>query len=274
MERSKTSLTFRSGAFCYCVIDPVRCLVEVSYEDKSGYRDLTELTIPSSVTYEGTVYTVVRIGIWAFAWRCSQLVSIVMPDSITCIDDRAFFQCSSLTTLYIPENVVRIGEDICYGCNSLHTIEVAPGNPHYDSREGCNAIIETATNTLIAGCHTTRIPHSVTILGNGAFGGCDTLTTIDLPDSIVQVGEEVCMGCDGLQTLCIPEHVTSIGMDAFGCCKNLKTVYVKAPIPPELDWYTFEELAPSPVLYVPAHSLDAYRETSWKWIFRTILPME
>ncbi len=93
---------------------------------------------------------VTKIGMYAFR-DCTSLTSIVIPSSVTEIGVRAFYNCTSLTSIVIPSSVTAIGECLFEGCTSLTSIIVEEGNSVYDSREGCNAIIETATNKLIQG---------------------------------------------------------------------------------------------------------------------------
>ncbi|MBQ6209968.1 MAG: leucine-rich repeat protein, partial [Prevotella sp.] len=71
----------------------------------------------------------------------------------------------------------------------------------YDSRNNCNAIIETSTNTLISGCKNTSIPNSVTTIGDGAFHGCSGLTSITIPNSVTTIGDGAFHGCSGLTSI-------------------------------------------------------------------------
>ena len=105
--------------------------------------------------------TVRTIGEEAFE-DCKNLKSVVIPNSVTKIGDSAFYCCSGLTSVTIPDSVTKIGEYAFYDCSGLESINVESGNSVYDSRNGCNAIIETGTNTLIAGFKSTIIPDSVT----------------------------------------------------------------------------------------------------------------
>ena len=143
------------------------------------------------------------IAEWAFR-DCTSLTSVTIPNSIKIIGDGAFSGCKSLTSVNIPNSVTEIGQDAFIGCSSLTSITVDAGNTHYDSRNNCNAIIETATNTLIAGCKTTTIPNSVTSVGGNAFSGCTSLTSITIPNSVTEIGWGAFDGCTNLKTIYIP----------------------------------------------------------------------
>ncbi len=116
----------------------------------------------------------------------------------------AFYCCEALTTIHIPESVTAIGDKAFYGCIALTAITVDKNNRHYDSRENCNAIIETKRNTLIAGCSKTIIPESVTSIGKGAFRECEALMSIHIPESVTSIGDWAFDVCDALKSIYIP----------------------------------------------------------------------
>ena len=163
------------------------------------YSSLTSVNIPSSVE---------SIGDLSF-FRCSSLASVNIPNSVTSIGRSAFSGCSSLTSVNIPSSVTSIGDFAFSGCSELKSIVVSSDNTVYDSRNNCNAIIETVSNTLIRGCNNTVIPNSVTSIGGYAFSGCSGLTSITIPNGVTSIGGYAFSGCSGLTSITIPNGVTS-----------------------------------------------------------------
>ena len=211
---------FEVDGIYYNITDADACTVEVTYEgDNYGYNAeyVGSVTIPESVVYGGVTYSVTTIGEYAF-YDCNVLTSITIPNSVTTIGGWAFDQCYGLTSITIPYSVTTIEYYAFEQCSKLTSIVVESGNTNYDSREGCNAIIETATNTLITGCRNTVIPGSVTTIGYRAFNGCDDLTSITIPNSVTTIENYAFQGCSGLTSITIPNSVTTIGYGAFQEC--------------------------------------------------------
>ena len=174
---------------------------------------LSSLSIPNSVT---------TIEYGAFD-GCNGLTSLTIPNSVVTIGSYAFAKCSGLTSVVIPESVDSIGIGVFSSCSGLKEMSVAGNNPRYDSRNNCNAIIETSTNTLIAGIQSTIIPDNVVAIENDAFQGCSGLTTVTIPDNVTSIGN-YSFESTGLTTVIIPEKVTFIGKCAFRDCASLTTV--------------------------------------------------
>ena len=168
----------------------------------ASYSYKGAVVIPETISVDGKAYTVTSLG------------------------ENCFSGCWSLKSITIPNSVTRIGEYCFSSCGGLESIVVESGNTVYDSRENCNAIIETATNTMLSGCRNTTIPNSVTSLGDGCFSGCSGLTSITIPSSVTSLGHNCFWGCSGLTSITIPNSVTSLGNGCFWFCSGLTSITI------------------------------------------------
>ena len=171
---------------------------------------------------------------------------MVIPDLVTTIGDFAFSECKNLKEIDFGNSVQYVGVDIIGGAD-VEKITVGLGNPYFNSKNNCNAIIETKTNKLVLGCINTKIPNFITEIGEysfcgcrklkslsipnsvkkideGAFSGCDSLASIEFGSSLNIIDEAAFSGCTALTELSFPGTLTSIGMSAFSTCRNLKTI--------------------------------------------------
>ena len=149
---------------------------------------------------------------------------VVIPEEVTSIGYGAFLGCSSLKEITIPKGVTSIGIEAFCGCSGLENIRVEEGNTVYDSRENCNAVIETGSNTLIRGCKNTIIPEGVTAIGEQAFCRCSSLTEIVIPEGVVSIGNAAFYECTNLEEINIPEGVAVLEANTFNGCESLKKI--------------------------------------------------
>ena len=326
----------------YYTINGNQISVSVTYlknsDGSSAYSYSGDITIPETVNYRGATYMVTRIDNWAFK-GCTELTSVVIPNSVTYISDSAFENCSGLTsvtmgnsvtvikdyafrgcsgltsitlpsslrvigndsfmsctgltsiaipdsvthigtyafafctnltsTIVIPKRVINIGEGLFHYCTGLPGIIVDSENSTYDSRNHCNAIIETSSNKLIAGCKNTIIPNTVKALGYGAFSGCTDLKNITIPGSVTFIGSYAFSLCEGLTGIAIPSSVTYIGGGAFYNCCGLADVYSYIADPTAISmgndvFYQDPEHYSSRTLHVPEGTVGAY-QADWRW---------
>ena len=197
-----------------------------------------DIVIPDTIIYKNVKYPVTSIGPRAFQYDekiksvtipstvkeieegsfnyCTGLEKVVIPPSVKIIADAAFENCSSLKSIYIPASVKRIG-DRAFTSVCLESVTVQEGNKFYDSRNNCNAIIETGSNTLLYGSSSTVIPPTVTAIGQEAFANNTNLKTIDFPESVTTIGMNAFKGCSALKSIVIPGTVQRL---EYGCFEN------------------------------------------------------
>ena len=187
--------------------------------------NLTSVVIPKSVT---------AIKDYAFT-HCNELTEVDIPEGVEEIGYRAFLNCYRLPSVLIPKTVYSIGEDAFAYCKNLSSIVVDEENPNYDSRNNCNAIIETNSNTIVRGTANTVIPESVRNIGELAFSGCDFLSSVSIPEGVESIGLLAFSQCYSLTTVVIPQSVNSISSRAFYGCKSLSQIKSLAVTPPALQ---------------------------------------
>ena len=201
-----------------------------------GCESLTNINIPNSVT---------NIGSRAFS-GCSSLTNINIPNSVTNIGDNAFYNSELLTKINIPNSVINIGNSAFSGCSSLTKIIIPSsvvnmdGNPflgwngdlHNESKafvyERQVLFNKDKTTLIVYRSKKTSyiIPNSVTNIGNYAFSGCKSLTSIEIPNSVSNIGNYAFCGCDSLASIEIPNSVSNIGNYAFSGCKSLTSINI------------------------------------------------
>lgn len=216
----------------------------------SSCTNLTSVVVPKDVTtIENAAFSgcsnlsivlperLTSIGNGGFQ-NCVYMKEISLPESLTKIGSSALAGCITLKTLYIPKNLTSIGYQALANLKGLLSIAVDPANPQYDSRNGCNAVITTASNAMVTGCQNTNLPEGVKVI-SGMFNQ------------------------NHLQSFVIPSSATSVAANAFYNCSNLKTVVAKGDTPPALGNDAFTGIHADCVLWVPCGKTQAYRNAGW-----------
>ena len=236
---------FRVGQLYYSVISNSSVMVY-------GYNRSnppTDLFIPSTITYQGTTYSVAAIDHYAFCYYlnggdvvyspCTTLTSVTIPNSVIEIGEEAFSGCTNLTSVNIGNSVTSIWPGAFYNCSSLTSVNIGNSVTSIGNYAFYNCSSLTSVNipnsvTSIGGgvfsnCSSltsVTIPNSVTSIGGSVFSNCSSLTSIDIPNRVTSIEDYVFYGCSSLTSITIPDSVTSIGNYAFFNCSSLTSVTI------------------------------------------------
>ena len=236
-ENMLTDFSFSGEQTIYPIIDgddyPINTIAYRAFE---GCSELKSVVIPDGITniesyafYYCSNLSNVNIPngvttIMPYTFQfCPKLTNIIIPNSVTEIWNGAFSN-SGLYSITIPSSVTSIAEQSFYRCDSLTHITVEPSNSIYDSRNNCNCVITTSTNTLLVGSNSSIIPNDVTIIGDSSFTGRSTLVEIIIPDGVTIIDDQAFASCQNLTSVTIPDSVTSIGYYVFNGCRSLTNI--------------------------------------------------
>lgn len=215
--------TIYQGTFSNCnnlvsliIPESVTNIAYRAFEETPWYNDLYDKH-PDGVVYIGKIA-------YEYKGNISESTEIEFKDGTVSISG-AFRNCN-ITSVTIPNSVIYIDKNTFLGCNDISSIKVGNDNARYDSRDNCNAIIETSTNTLIHGCKNTVIPNDVKSIGERAFYGCSDMTSIIIPESVTSIGRWAFSSCNSLTSFTIPNNVTTIDEYAFWNCSGLTSVTI------------------------------------------------
>ena len=222
-ETGRYPVRFCENGIFYNVTSHAARTVEVTFKgnshDEYQYEyNAGEITIPPTVTNNGREFKVTAIAGKTF--MNPYISNVKIPCGVTTLADSALYGCLLNDTVRIPKSVTSIGEVAIYPMCYIKGYVVEGENPVYDSRNGCNALIETATNTLVAGCANTVIPAGITAVAANAFMGVDELAAIDIPASVQSIGENAFVRC-GIKEIVLPDGITELQQYTFQYCTNL-----------------------------------------------------
>ena len=242
LSSAATATEFTTGGLRYVVNDDGSTVtVYTSNDNLSG-----ALTIPASVTSDGTTYAVTAIGRAGFS-QCSNLTSVTIPNSVTTIGENAFYRCTGLTSVNIPNSVTTIGYDAFCKCTGLTSV---------------------------------TIPESASVIGSSAFEYCSGLTEVTIPNSVRHLEGATFEGCTSMRKLVLGTGLQAIEGTCFASCPSLREIHAKSIKPPfcyddglvfemrdsygETDYANFFLVYDNATLYVPMGCLAAY-ENAGDW---------
>ena len=257
-----------------------------NYQDGEDAPD-TVVTGMKIADFTGTTFinmnnyireVVIPEGVTSISNGCggNNLEKVHLPSTLRSVDgnsvDSNFTFRGKFTSFDFPANLSSFGNRyILHSETKMERIAVDADNATFDSREDCNAIIETATDTLICGCSATVIPSSVKTIGNaqlystpancflwadpqnitqinipagvvklgmGSFAWMPNLTSITIPDTVTVVDEFAFCHCTALPSITLPATVTTLGRGAFSDCTALTSVNIPDGVP-SIGYSTF-----------------------------------
>lgn len=231
-----------------------------AYEVNGGNATITEFLGPVDSTkaparYDITIPTtlggcpVTGLGEYSFAAKsddgstydplCSNICSVTIPQKVTSIGKRAFYDCKNLTTLVLGEDIQTIGNYAFECCTSLTgvTIPQSVTSIGYSAFEGC-----TNLDPLII--------NGPTLIGEHAFTGCTSLTSLTLCADIQTIGDYA-FDDTSLKTVTLPKNLTSIGAYAFACCSELESITIPEKVK-TINSKTFADCSNLEYIILPA----------------------
>ena len=169
-----------------------------------------DIEIPDHANFNGKTYSVTSIGERAF-YKCSDLTSATLPNSLKSIGKYAFYGCSGLTYVAVNCSLTTIGETPFYGSDQIEEVS-------FD----CETV--TSLFSGLSSIKKVTLSENVKTIGQYAFKYCRGLTSVTIPSSVTSIGNEAFFDCSGLTSFTIPNSVTSVGQSAFSNCNNIKKV--------------------------------------------------
>ena len=242
----------------------------------SNFDAKGDVIIPATITYQGTSYKVTEIGKVAFAYpkqgflrpANENITSVTLPEGIVTIGENAFNHCSNLRTIVIPNSVKVIKknafykagiENITWGTGlimieggafagtNLRQVSIPNSVKHLGSAfSGCkklekaiigNGVSVISKNTFddCQALRTVKLGNHVTKIEIGTFWFCNALTDVQLPESLETLETSVFNACNSLVSLKIPANVKNMEVQVIACCKNFETLILTSKTIPYSD---------------------------------------
>ena len=243
---SVSAYDFTVDGLYYNIVSLEDLTCEITYGDKVDEYHGTysgDIVIPETVTYNNKTLTVVKIGENAF-YSCSELSSVIIPQTVTYIGSQAFIGCGAITSITIPSSVTFIGYWVFGNCISLNNIVFEDGDKtlEWDNYFSTTIFYGCPIDSLYIGRNFKGptyfqaglfenssvkkliVGNTVTEIENRSFYGCEKLTEISLGNSVTTIGESAFRNCDNLTEISLGNSVTTIGEGAFYDCENLTKV--------------------------------------------------
>ncbi len=258
-----TNYDFEKFGIYYKITDASAKTVKVTYRDEDCDNYSGTVNIPSSVTNDGTTYSVTAIGAFAFKGTNAggHLTGVVIPNTVKTIEHDAFWLQKNMGNVTIPNSVTTIGDYAFCWCANMTSVTI-PNSVTSLGRDAFAECFKLASVTIGTG---------ITKIDESCFYDCEKLATVTIPDNVKTIVSHAFGNCITLNTVTLGSGVTSIGSAVFFSCSALKNVFCKALTPPAIEGNTFNTSHYSSVtLTVPYSSKSAYQSAYYWKDFSTI----
>ena len=222
---SLTAYFVNYNMFDFTIIDATNQYAEVKLKREFRNFNLGSILIPNTCIINNREYIVTTLATEAF-YNCSNLTSVIIPNSITTIGERAFYYCNNLSSILIPNSVTTIESYAFYNCNNLSSI---------------------------------IIPNNITSIKNYTFAYCTNLSSLLIPNNVTSIENYAFYRCSSLMSIIIPNNVTTIGSSAFAYCNTLDSIIIQPTTPPILGAYAFNYIGSNPTMLVPCGRASIYQ---------------
>lgn len=209
---------------------------------------------------------------------CSGLSSVTLPNGLQTIGEAAFLGCKSLSSVTLPDGLQTIGKEAFADCYSLSSVSFPDGlqTIDYEAFWRCSSLtsvslpegLQTIGSSAFYGCSSlssVSLPEGLKTIGSHAFYNCSSLTSVFLPDGLQTIDYSAFEGCSSLTSVSLPEGLQTIGASAFKYCESLTSVYANMKVPAQMEQYTFgDNTTQNATLFVPVGYIYTYMNSKWK----------
>lgn len=193
---------------------------------------------------------------------CYYLSSIVIPEGVTRIGQAAFAYCRSLGSITIPSSVCEFGMDSFVGCSNLQRITVSVNHPTIKDIDG--VLFTKQGNTLLIYPEGKKdihydIPDGVKIIETHSFRNAKFLSTITVAESVTLIGYNSFSNCESLSSIEIPSSVKKIYPGAFEDCTSLTSIVISKNVS-KISASLFQGCSSLSAIFIPikAKSIEPY----------------
>ena len=218
---------------------------------------------------------------------CSSITNVNIP-GVESIGERAFYDCTALSGLTFNSGTKSLGEQTFANCTALKNVVLPPTvvsvsdgcfmNDHELVTLNLGDSLEIIGPSAFSGCASLselNFPKTLYGLGVESFKGCENLSYVTIPDGcrLSSIGARAFQNCTGIEWISLSNRITSLGANSFDGCNSIRYIKSFNTVPPVGLPNFSENVIENSTVFVPAESLDDYKDADLWWEFFNIRPM-